>query len=218
MAWACEGELDASASIRRRICVAEGPSALPALGFSSSFRDLHILCTFGLRVRAIPRSMREICPWFTPVRDSNLMSVNPAEMRAWRIFLPSAALSIGELNLSAIVHNIRTLSRSRQRGLLGVYVDNEQIRWRGKVWCHLVADTLDELHRFAAEIGLKRAWFQDRASYPHYDVTLPVRAKAIRLGASESDRRTTIACCRRLREELLASRSSSELGVPLLAT
>lgn len=99
-----------------------------------------------------------------------------------------------------------------------VYVDSEHIRWRGKVWCHLVADTLDELHRFADDLGLKRAWFQDRASYPHYDVTLAVRMKAIRLGAIESDRRTTIACCRLLKEELLVSRRSMELSLHIAAT
>lgn len=27
---------------------------------------------------------------------------------------------------------------------------------------HLTADTLDELHAFAARLGLKRVWFQDK--------------------------------------------------------
>lgn len=95
---------------------------------------------------------------------------------------------------------------------MAVYVDNEQIPWRGKRWCHLVADSLDELHRFAAHLGLKRTWFQDKASYPHYDVTLPVRERALRLGAVDGDRRTIIECCKRLRAELLASKAASALS------
>ena len=88
---------------------------------------------------------------------------------------------------------------------MAVYVDNEQIRWRGKTWCHLVADTLDELHRFATILGLRREWFQIKSSYPHYDVTSSVRARALRLGAVDGDRRTIIGCCKRLRGELMAS-------------
>ena len=37
---------------------------------------------------------------------------------------------------------------------------------------HLIADSLDELHAFAAKIGLKRYWFQDaKKLHPHYDIT-----------------------------------------------
>ena len=36
---------------------------------------------------------------------------------------------------------------------------------------HVVSDkSLDELHRFANRIGLKREWFQNKR-IPHYDVT-----------------------------------------------
>jgi len=35
---------------------------------------------------------------------------------------------------------------------------------------HLVADNINELHRFAQSIGLKRKWFQDHR-IPHYDLT-----------------------------------------------
>ena len=43
---------------------------------------------------------------------------------------------------------------------MAVYVDSEEILWHGKLWCHLVADSLDELHTFAARLGLRRSWFQ----------------------------------------------------------
>lgn len=63
-------------------------------------------------------------------------------------------------------------------------------------WSHLIADTPEELHEFAARLGLKREWFQDPcvngkplekpgtkgAERYHYDVTSSKRALAIRLG------------------------------------
>lgn len=64
-------------------------------------------------------------------------------------------------------------------------------------WSHLIADTPEELHAFAARLGLRRAWFQDPtvtgkpkatpgtrvAENWHYDVTASKRALALRLGA-----------------------------------
>jgi hypothetical protein len=50
--------------------------------------------------------------------------------------------------------------------------------------CHLTTDgALDELHAFAARLGLRRAWFQPHPSAPHYDLTAGRRAHAIELGA-----------------------------------
>ena len=87
-----------------------------------------------------------------------------------------------------------------------VYVDNVRIPSRGGIWCHLVADSLDELHSFAKRLGLKRQWFQHAASYPHYDVTISMREKALRLGAAEGKRITIIECARQLKEELIKER------------
>jgi hypothetical protein len=92
-----------------------------------------------------------------------------------------------------------------------VYVDDEQIAWRGKVWCHMVADTPEELHEFAEALGLKRAWFQSESVFPHYDVSLSVRSKALSRGAVLADRRTLIECAKRMRQHL-ASRFDSELS------
>lgn len=99
---------------------------------------------------------------------------------------------------------------------MAVYVDNERIPWRGRCWCHLVADSLEELHVFAATLGLKRTWFQSRASYPHYDVTTAVRDRALRLGTLQADKAMLIACCKKLRAELLASEThnTASLGRP----
>lgn len=86
---------------------------------------------------------------------------------------------------------------------MAVYVDSEGIRWKGHTWCHLVADSLDELHSFAAQLGLQRKWFQSKSFYPHYDVTLSVRDRAVRLGAIDADRRKIIGCCKQMRAEML---------------
>ena len=95
---------------------------------------------------------------------------------------------------------------------MAVYVDNERIKWRGKLWCHLVADSLEELHAFAICIGLRRDWFQDRASYPHYDVTLEVRERALHAGALASRKREVLMAARKLKSELEASVCKPQLA------
>ena len=66
-----------------------------------------------------------------------------------------------------------------------VYVDAAIWSWAGLKWCHLLADDMDELHRFAARLGIKRTSFQcpPRVTTPHYDLTGFERARAIGLGA-----------------------------------
>lgn len=50
---------------------------------------------------------------------------------------------------------------------------------------HLTTDEelLDELHTFAARLGLKREWFQDHFIAPHYDLSPNKHALALVLGA-----------------------------------
>lgn len=66
---------------------------------------------------------------------------------------------------------------------MAVYVDDAVHAWRGERWAHLMADTLAELHAFAARLGMPRRAFQDRTSGAHYDVTATMRERAIALGA-----------------------------------
>jgi hypothetical protein len=84
---------------------------------------------------------------------------------------------------------------------LAVYVDAAIRRFSGLRWCHLLADDLDELHRFAALLGIKRTSFQGppRSATPHYDLTGYERAKAIGLGAVVCDREQIVIVRRRLR-------------------
>lgn len=100
---------------------------------------------------------------------------------------------------------------------MAVYVDSEYIRWQGKVWCHLVADSTDELHAFADRLGLRRQWFQVRSTYPHYDVTAAMQKKALRLGARSADRRTIVECGRRMREELRTAPRQASLPLASMA-
>lgn len=54
--------------------------------------------------------------------------------------------------------------------------------------CHMTTDgPVDDLHRMAEAIGMKRAWFQPwpKFSVDHYDLTPSRRAKAVELGALE---------------------------------
>ena len=69
---------------------------------------------------------------------------------------------------------------------MAVYVDDARIPWRGYRWSHLVADTPEELHAAAAELGLRREWAQDKGRTLHYDLPEHVRAHAIELGIVES--------------------------------
>ena len=66
---------------------------------------------------------------------------------------------------------------------MAVYVDDAVTLWRGQRWAHLMADTLDELHVFAARLSLPRRAFQNKTSGAHYDVPAPMREQAIALGA-----------------------------------
>lgn len=84
-----------------------------------------------------------------------------------------------------------------------ILVDQAVWPWRGRRWAHLVSDeSYDELHAFAARLGIPRRGFQG----DHYDVPAEYRLKAIELGAEAVDARVLV---RRLRAAgLRAPRSS----------
>ena len=82
-----------------------------------------------------------------------------------------------------------------------VYVDNARAQYGRMIMCHMTADTHDELHAMAAAIGVARRWFQcpPKVRFPHYDVCLKSRARAVALGAREVDSREVVRIARRLR-------------------
>jgi type IV secretory pathway ATPase VirB11/archaellum biosynthesis ATPase len=80
-----------------------------------------------------------------------------------------------------------------------VYVDTS-LRGYGRMkMCHMLADTLDELHSMAARLGLRREWFQSKST-PHYDVSLEKRRLALALGAVVADRHKVVELIRKFRE------------------
>ena len=55
--------------------------------------------------------------------------------------------------------------------------------WRRRCG-HLVSDrSIEELHEFAEDLGLRREWFQEK-SIPHYDLTGKVYDLALERGAT----------------------------------
>ncbi len=61
-----------------------------------------------------------------------------------------------------------------------VLVDPAVWPWRGERWSHLVSDlSYDELHDFAARLGVPRRAFQG----DHYDIPASLREPALALGA-----------------------------------
>ncbi len=71
---------------------------------------------------------------------------------------------------------------------MSVYVDECVYPFGRMMMCHMVADSLGELHAMAWALGLKQKWFQN-TRHPHYDICKSKRALAVKLGAIEVDRR-----------------------------
>lgn len=94
---------------------------------------------------------------------------------------------------------------------MAVYVDDAIHPWRGKLWCHLFSDDLDELRAFAARLGLRRSWFQQppAASWPHYDTVAARRQQALRMGALSADRYTLAEVAWRLQGRLTPEREAN---------
>lgn len=72
---------------------------------------------------------------------------------------------------------------------MAILVDEARWEWRGDRWAHLISDTaIDELHRFARELGLRYLSYQG----DHYDLPSGRRADAIALGAQAVDSREIV--------------------------
>lgn len=81
-----------------------------------------------------------------------------------------------------------------------VYVDDAEVMKRGCAWFHLMADSIQELHRFAASIGLSARAFHRGARHPHYDVNAIQRWRALQHGATAISARDAVRIGRRFAE------------------
>ena len=90
---------------------------------------------------------------------------------------------------------------------MAVYVDEAIWPFQGRKWCHLLADDIDELHRFAVRLGLHRSSYQGppKTSSPHYDLTSFERSRALRYGAQPCDRTAVVMIGRKLRVQAAQS-------------
>ncbi|RFA12141.1 hypothetical protein B7R22_17065 [Subtercola boreus] len=96
---------------------------------------------------------------------------------------------------------------------MAVYVDNMNAKAdvpngakvvRG-VWCHMTADTSEELLVMADKIGMRRSWVQYPGTWKeHFDVTLSKRKLAVSAGALEVS----------MRDGVIASRQRWEAAHP----
>lgn len=72
---------------------------------------------------------------------------------------------------------------------------------------HLVSDfSIEELHEFAALLGLRREWFQAR-SIPHYDLTGSAYVLALERGAKLVSSRELVRRAVRLTESFRSERT-----------
>lgn len=97
---------------------------------------------------------------------------------------------------------------------MAVYVDNAFIVAKvrsGRLthesrWCHMTADTTEELIAFAVSLGLQEKYIQYRGTWKeHFDVTEPKRRLAVSKGAIEVDYRI------RVMEMAAAKKSAKEI-------
>lgn len=65
-----------------------------------------------------------------------------------------------------------------------VYVDNMNAAYGRMIMCHMIADTVDELHNMADTIGVSRRHYQSPPRHrSHYDICLTKKELAIKAGA-----------------------------------
>lgn len=84
-----------------------------------------------------------------------------------------------------------------------IYVDKPTWPWKGQLWCHMVADSFEELNLFARKLGLHPGWIQvpPKTRYPHYDLNEIKHRRALELGAQHGDKSTIITCSKKLADE-----------------
>lgn len=72
-------------------------------------------------------------------------------------------------------------------------------------FCHLLADTPDELHAMADQLGIPRRFYQDHPWRWHHDLPAHLRERAVELGAKELTVREVGGLLRARRDRLAAN-------------
>lgn len=90
-------------------------------------------------------------------------------------------------------------SPGRNRGM-SVFVGPSLYPFGRMIMCHMVADTLDELHEMADSIGVCRKHFQTKTK-PHYDISKSKRALAVEFGAIEATERQVLMILKQAERE-----------------
>jgi hypothetical protein len=81
-----------------------------------------------------------------------------------------------------------------------VYVDDVRHKFRHMTMCHMWADSEAELLAMAGLIGVQAKWIQrpPKASWVHFDISLGMKAKAIKQGAVLTDKYGPLVHCAKL--------------------
>lgn len=75
---------------------------------------------------------------------------------------------------------------------MSVYVDFPDKKLGRMLMCHMIADSICELHDMANRVGVDKRYFQDKLNKPHYDICKSKRGIAIKLGAIEVSNRKLV--------------------------
>ncbi len=99
---------------------------------------------------------------------------------------------------------------------MAVYVDDMHLTSMGKYgrmkMCHMVADTVEELHAMADKIGMQRKWYQGppKTINPHYDIGMGKRALAVQAGAIEITMKESVMILSVMRPHAIAAYVASQ--------
>lgn len=78
---------------------------------------------------------------------------------------------------------------------MAVYVGKLEFPYGRMLMSHMASPDLEELHKMAEAIGIKRKWFQDHEKHPHYDISKGKKQIAILMGAEEVSDKELIQKC-----------------------
>jgi signal recognition particle subunit SEC65 len=83
--------------------------------------------------------------------------------------------------------------------MMAVYVDDARNSYGRMLMSHMIADSLEELHEMAGNVGLRRKWFQN-VRLPHYDLCQSKKRLAVNYGAIEVSAKELIRIAKELND------------------